>query len=139
MYELVSLSVSKDRNGDAGGLNVPIKEITHLQTDRYKVVVHTKENQFFETATLTYLENFLNSSGYKFRAADRSSLINVETIKFVDTDLMLAYFEDEPTKKSKRCTLGKEKFERILKEFPQLHDVCSSRISNKKSIFGFSR
>lgn len=106
MNELTSLSVSKDKNGETGGKNVPIREITHIQTERYKVVVHTEESHYYETSTLTFLEAFLNSSGYKFRPADRSSLINVESIKYVDTDLMLAYFEDEPNGKSKSCSLS---------------------------------
>lgn len=139
MYELVSLSVSKDRNGKSGGTNVPIREITHLESDDYRVIVHTEDNHYFYVATLTFLEDFLNSSGYRFRMADRGCLINVDSIAFVDMDLMLAYFEDAPTKKSKKCTLGKDKFARILKEFTQLEDRCNSRIINKKRLFGFGR
>ncbi|WP_340014632.1 LytTR family transcriptional regulator DNA-binding domain-containing protein [Paenibacillus sp. FSL K6-1318] len=126
MYELKELSVTKERDGKSGGTNIPIKGITHLEADSYMVIVHTAKEHYYLAGTMVYWVNTLNASGYKFRNADRSNIINVENIRSVDMNFKLAYFENDVNKQSKKCTFVKDRLDAIIEEFPQIADKCSS-------------
>ena len=138
MYELKELSVTKERDGKSGGTNVPVRGITHLEADSYMVIVHTTKDQYYLAGTMVYWVNTLNSSGYNFRNADRSSVINVDKIDSIDMKFKLAYFESDINRHSKRCTLAKDRLDSIIDEFPEIADKCSSSMIFKR-LLGISR
>lgn len=134
MYELEYLAVSKERDGETGGMNVPVKNVTHLEADTYMVIVHTAKDQYYLMGTMVYWVKTLNASGYNFRNADRSSIINVDNIASVDMSFKVAYFEDDINKHSKKCTLTVDRLNKIIDEFPQLAYKCNSRMLLKRML-----
>lgn len=134
MYELEYLAVSKDRDGETGGTNVPIKKVTHLEADTYMVIVHTATDQYYLMGTMVYWVKTLNASGYNFRNADRSNIINVDNIKSIDMSFKVAYFEDEINKRSKKCTLTVDRLDLIIDEFPEVAYKCNSRMVLRKML-----
>ncbi|PWW37427.1 MULTISPECIES: LytTR family transcriptional regulator DNA-binding domain-containing protein [Paenibacillus] len=132
MYELEYLAVSKERDGGTGGTNVPVRKITHLEADTYMVIVHTANDQYYLVGTMVYWVKTLNASGYNFRKADRSNIINVDNITSVDMSFKVAHFEVDITKHSKKCTLTVDRLKLIIDEFPEVAYKCNSRMVLKK-------
>ncbi|MNC49300.1 hypothetical protein D3C75_984700 [compost metagenome] len=109
------LSVTKDVEGAGGFVRLPISEIAYMAFDKKinRVVVHTPEDEYYLMGTVQYWLNAILADGSTFIWVDRTNVVNIDRIRYMDPILHTAYFVDEPTKSSKRCTLTDIRFDEI--------------------------
>ncbi|KHL95426.1 hypothetical protein QW71_11920 [Paenibacillus sp. IHB B 3415] len=109
------LSVTRDVDGTAGLVQLPISDIAFMAYIKKinRVVVHTVEDEFYLMGTLVFWQTALVANGHRFISVDRTNVVNIDRIRYLDEIKHNAYFESEPTKKSKRCTLTNIRFDQI--------------------------
>ncbi|NQX43784.1 LytTR family transcriptional regulator DNA-binding domain-containing protein [Paenibacillus tritici] len=109
------LSVTRDVDGTAGLVQLPISNIAYMAYIKKinRVTVHTVDDEFFLMGTLVFWQNALVANGYRFISVDRTNVVNIDRIKYLDKTKHNAYFESAPSKTSKRCTMTNIKFDQI--------------------------
>ncbi|MDF2651798.1 MAG: hypothetical protein K0Q73_7603 [Paenibacillus sp.] len=122
-----SLVVSKDINAESGLISLPIKEVAFMEFERRidRVIVHTVDSSFFLTGTLKYWQNGLDSNGYNFVAVDRTNVVNLDRIVVLDEMYHIAYFEENITHTSKRCTFTNINFEKAKEKYSVIQKKTS--------------
>lgn len=103
------ITVTSDPDGSKGILSLSVNEVIFLESNpkvKDGLIVHTVDKEYYMVGSLRYWTSTLNNSGYKFSVVDRSNSINVERIVSLDKMYKVAYFEQDISKKSKRCTLA---------------------------------
>lgn len=113
---LLQLAVTQDEEGANGFFNVPAEDLIFLEYDMSKkwVLAHTMEDRYYIAGTLTYLVTALKAKGYEFEKVDRNIVVNLPKIKRLDRMNTFAYFEYDVHKSSKRVTLSRKYFDKLL-------------------------
>ncbi|MGG4216471.1 LytTR family transcriptional regulator DNA-binding domain-containing protein [Paenibacillus sp. FSL L8-0638] len=118
MDEIVKelITVTKEVNGDI--VSIPIRDILFGIYDGLvdRIIVHTRTEFYYLHSTLVFWTTTLRNSGYNFFKADRYHMINVDNITILDERKRCVYFDEEPSKKSKRCLLAYHKFTEVRQE-----------------------
>lgn len=109
------LSVTRDVDGTAGLVQLPISDIAYMAYIKKinRVTVHTVDHEFYLMGTLVFWQNAIAANGYRFISVDRTNVVNIDRIKYLDKIKHNAYFESEPSKTSKRCTMTSIRFDQI--------------------------
>ncbi|GGG09700.1 LytTR family transcriptional regulator DNA-binding domain-containing protein [Paenibacillus abyssi] len=112
----MQLSVTRDVEGKSGFCSVSIDDIVFIEFDRIlnRLYVHTIDNIYYTMGTLKYFVEGLNGCGYDFRLVDRNNAVHLLKIKRLDQKHKIAYFEEEISKKSKRCTIAYRNFDEVV-------------------------
>ncbi|WP_342423205.1 LytTR family DNA-binding domain-containing protein [Paenibacillus sp. FSL E2-0178] len=112
---MITLSVTKDVNGQSGVVSLPIDEILYMQhsSGLRKVVVYTEDGTYYTTGPLSYWCTALNNSGFEFSVGDRTAAINVRKIVRMNDFFKTAYFN--LTSKN-GCMLSKIGYEDLKKQ-----------------------
>ena len=115
---MATLTVSRDVEGNTGVLALPVNEIAYIEYANKidRIVVHSVKEEFYTQGTLRYWLNAFNNSGYQFMAVDRTNVVNLDRIVLLDNLYQLAFFEEDVTPRSKRCTLTRIRFQEIQKQ-----------------------
>lgn len=82
------LSVSRDKKGEAGIEQVPIRNILYLEWSGSikRIIVHVKGGKrYYLTGPLNFWGELLSNSGYKFVDVDRNNWVNPINVEWVDT------------------------------------------------------
>lgn len=110
-----TLTVTRDVDGNRGLEFLPIRKIAYMEylKNINRVVVHTTNQEFYLMGTLQYWQRALEMSGYNFVFLDRGNVVNLDKIVLLDAKYHVAYFEENISKESKRCTLTSIKFKEI--------------------------
>ena len=113
-------SVTKDFHGSTGLIEINIEEALYLGVDSKTstIIVNTRRDVYFTTGTLRYWTHVLNSSGYHFIVADRTSSVNVSKIVMIDKNLKIAYFDLNDL--TCRCTLSKSGYYEVVTTLNQI-------------------
>lgn len=113
---ILQLAVTRDEEGTGGFVNVPAEELIFLEYDMTTkwVLAHTMDHCFYVPGTLTYLATALKASGYEFEKVDRNIVVHLPKIKRLDKLNTLAYFDYDIQKASKRVTLSRKYFDKLL-------------------------
>ncbi|WP_379136466.1 LytTR family transcriptional regulator DNA-binding domain-containing protein [Paenibacillus sp. sgz500958] len=112
-----TISVSKDSEANEGLMQLAIDDILYIEYSRKpdRIIFHTMQEMYYSLGTLTYWQNALCNSGFNFRLVDRTNVINLDKIVQMDGVFHVAYFEEQITSQSKRCTMTHVRFEEIRK------------------------
>ncbi|AJY73673.1 hypothetical protein [Paenibacillus beijingensis] len=111
------LSVSVDIKGTSLTL-IPYETILYLEYLRASgcVLVHTGIKDGYLPGTLKFWGNAISGSGFiTLIEADRNIFINPEKVELLDNKLNKAYFELNPSRHSKNCTMSVERFKQVVK------------------------
>lgn len=111
------LTVTTEPDGTGGIRHVGIKDVLYLKYSSHldRIVVHTEKDEYFMTGTITYWEESLNESGFKYLKLDRSTLVNTSNVVLVNSLYKKVYFEYEPGKKSKSCDIVTHRYDQLQK------------------------
>lgn len=109
------LSVTKDVEGSAGLFQLPMCEIVYMEFVKSinRVAVHTLVEIFYLMGTLQYWQKAIEAVGHRFIWVDRTYVVNIDRVRFMDSVRHIAYFEHLPSKSSKCCTLTNIRFEEL--------------------------
>ncbi len=119
---ILQLAVTSDQEGKDGLINIPAEKLIFLEYDMSKkwVLAHTMENCYYVAGTLSYLVTALKANGYEFEKVDRNIVVHIPKIKRLDRLNTFAYFEYEIHKSSKKITLSRKHFDKLLsREYAQ--------------------
>lgn len=118
------LTVTEDANGEKGLVKIPIREVLYLMSDKKinRVIVHTVDQKYYMPGTLKYWETCLISSGYKFVYTDRRTFMNAERVVSVSNMYKAVYFEENATRKSKKCEIAHHKYREVLSQLGTFND-----------------
>lgn len=111
------LTVAEDVEGLAGFTNLPISEIAYLEYIKKinRVVVHTPDRKYYLMGTLQFWQNCLSANGYKFVTVDRTNVVNLDKISYMDKQHHVAYFDAWVDDDSKKCTLTSARYDIIAR------------------------
>ncbi|AIQ54553.1 LytTR family transcriptional regulator DNA-binding domain-containing protein [Paenibacillus sp. FSL R7-0331] len=110
------LSVTRDVEGSGGLVQLPMRDIAYMEFERpiNRVVVHTPDRKYYLMGTLQYWHGAILAAGHmNFISVDRTNVVNIDRIRFMDDIRHIAYFDQLPSIISKKCTLTKIKFDDI--------------------------
>lgn len=113
------LTVTSDPLGDKGIMSLDVDEVVYITTNpkiKDGLIVHTADNEFYMVGTLKYWTSVLNSSGYRFSIVDRSNASNIDKIVWLDGFYKVAYFSQEVTAESKKCTIAYHRYDKVASE-----------------------
>ncbi|MNW38905.1 hypothetical protein D3C74_159850 [compost metagenome] len=122
------LTVTTDPDGSTGISSLKIDDVIFLESNpkiKDGLIVHTRDKEYFMVGSLRYWTTVLNNSGYNFSVVDRSNSINVEQIVWLDKLYKVAYFEQELSKRSKRCTIAFHRYKAVEQELMLVNPTIS--------------
>ncbi|MGZ0043379.1 LytTR family transcriptional regulator DNA-binding domain-containing protein [Paenibacillus polymyxa] len=116
------VSVTSDAEGLSGYIDLPVDSIWFISYKRIidRLVVHTEDNKYYMTGPLKYCMNALNKSS-NFVYADRSNIFNADNVVKINTLFKEVYFEEEITKKSKRCEIAHNRYDEAINRLEVLN------------------
>lgn len=59
-----------------------------------RIVVHTRELEYYLMGTLSYWTFVINNTGFRFTEGDRSASVNIENVVRISEGFKMAYFDD---------------------------------------------
>lgn len=105
--------VRKDDSGKEPSIVLlDIRDILYVSRDHSdRIHIHTRDGTFYNLQSLDDYELFL--SEYDFFRTDRVCIVNMSSVKKMDEDLGLVYFEDSPRKHAKFATIAYHKLRKV--------------------------
>jgi Response regulator of the LytR/AlgR family len=105
--------VCKDDSGNEPCIVLlDISEILYVSRDHSdRIHIHTRERTYYNLHSLDDFELFL--SKHDFYRTDRVCIVNMSSVKKMDEDLGLVFFEDPPRKHAKFATVAYNKLRKV--------------------------
>ncbi len=121
---MTTLTVTEDASGKRGIKTIDVKDVLYLSFDSWtkKVLVHTNGNRYYMPGTMKFWEACLQGSGCGFVLFDRGTLVNADKVTSINTIFKVAYFEENPNRKSLKCDIAHNRFDEILSELWTIND-----------------
>lgn len=121
---MTTLTVTEDASGKRGLKSVDVNDVLYLSFDSWtkKVLVHTRESRYYMPGTIKFWETCLEGSGHGFVMFDRGTLVNADKVTYVNDIFKVAYFEDNPSRKSVKCDIAHNRFDEIVSELWTIND-----------------
>lgn len=119
----MELTVTGSRDGSGGLLSIDVRDIIffeYIGGSEAQIRVHKLHETFYTMGTLRYWVTALQASGFEFALVDRNNAVNIRSIKRLDSQFKIAYFEEEITRDSKHCTLAWEKYKALVKKLQSM-------------------
>ncbi|CAH1212712.1 hypothetical protein PAECIP111893_03586 [Paenibacillus plantiphilus] len=119
----MELTVTGSRDGSGGLLSIDVRDIIffeYIGGSEAQIRVHKLHETFYTMGTLRYWVTALQASGFEFALVDRNNAVNIRSIKRLDSQFKIAYFEEEITRDSKYCTLAWEKYKALVKKLKSI-------------------
>ncbi|MEC0234101.1 hypothetical protein P4H71_07115 [Paenibacillus kribbensis] len=116
------VSVTSDPEGLSGYIDLDVDLVWFITYKRAidRLVVHTGSNKYYMPGPLKYVMNALSKSG-NFIYADRSNIFNADNAVLINTLFKEVYFEEEITKKSKRCEIAHNRYDEAVSRLEVLN------------------
>jgi DNA-binding LytR/AlgR family response regulator len=84
---------------------INIKDVLYINVENRHVVFHTRDDKYFVPDKLEDYEEMLFQQG--FDLTDKTNLVNLNEIRYLDTNYNNLYFEEKPDlKKSKHASVA---------------------------------
>lgn len=114
-----TIVVTRDIEALSGLVNLSIQDIAFMEYARKidRVIVHTVDSMYYMMGTLKYWQTALDNSGYNFVTVDRTNVVNMDKIVLLDEVYHVAYFEENITDRSKRCTFTNINFKKVQQKY----------------------
>lgn len=118
-------SVTNGIDGETGLIQLPLSDIAYMEFERAvnRVLVHTPNQIYYVMGTLQYWQKAIEAAGHRFLWVDRTYVVNIDRIRYMDPVRHIAYFEETPTKESKSCTLTNIRFGEILNKLGAIQNA----------------
>ncbi|MEK3787525.1 LytTR family DNA-binding domain-containing protein [Paenibacillus sp. FSL K6-1230] len=109
------LTVTTEPDGAGGIKHVNISDVWYMKYSSRldRIVVHTQRDEYFMTGTITYWEQALNDSRFKYLKLDRSTLVNTDNIVVVNSIYKRVFFEYDPGRRSKSCDIVNHRYKQL--------------------------
>jgi DNA-binding LytR/AlgR family response regulator len=84
---------------------INIKDVLYINIENRHVVFHTRDDKFYVPDKLEDYEEMLFQQG--FELTDKTNLVNLNEIRYLDEDCNNLYFEEQPNlKKAKKASVA---------------------------------
>jgi DNA-binding LytR/AlgR family response regulator len=108
------LSVTRDKEGLSGIINIHLKDVCFLESYGNLIVVNTYEEEFYLFGTLQLWFNALSGSDLPFERVDRPYVANLAKVTRVEKEWYKLYFGN------KFCTVTARRFPEIMRKLEEL-------------------
>lgn len=104
--------VRKDEGKEPAVVLLDIRDILYVSRDHSdRIHIHTRDGIYYNMQSLDDFELFL--SQHDFFRTDRVCIVNMSSVKKMDEDLGLVYFEDPPREHAKFATIAYHKLRKV--------------------------
>lgn len=102
-----TITVTLNDNEEEGLHSLQLDHILYFQLYKRKVFVHTARIVYLcPWNSMKMLYTLLSSSTNRFEKADKDAIINVNNIKRLDNERLIAYFDDNGEYPDKYCYIA---------------------------------
>jgi DNA-binding LytR/AlgR family response regulator len=123
----------KSKDGTSELVLLDLNEVLYINIENRCIAYHTREETFHHIATLTELEEHLGEEG--FDLLDKTNIVNMNQIRYLDEPHGNIYFDEEPDKHSKFASVA------LIKQKVLKNEIAAAiaRNTGKTITFGHSK
>jgi len=88
----------KLKDGTSEMVLIDIEDVLYINIENRSIVYHTREETFHHLSTLSDLDEYLGDQG--FDMLDKTNIVNMSQVKYLDETNGNIYFDEEPNKGS---------------------------------------
>lgn len=96
--------IKKTDSGKTHLVQIDLNDVLYIKIENRNIVYHTQDDTYYHISTLSELEEHLFDNG--FDLLDKTNLVNMNQMMYLDEQHGNIYFEEQPTKESKFASIA---------------------------------